>query len=138
MTVSYPFDQPSAGGVGRALGYCGICRDARWRRAGGAVRCNPIGPGRFQDEILGRGQRHPDGALQATARTQRPTSMVSKLVHYPEDATRMAALENRRDRPDHNRLVGLPAHRHPSACAGPVASIEVLSRPALTVLTIMH
>jgi peptide/nickel transport system substrate-binding protein len=135
MTVAYTYRQPFVPvWVGLTLGYCGILPRRAVEAGGVQYGRAPVGAGPFKMKSWaadsGIQLERYDGYRAGTA----PNIEGIKLVHYPEDATRMAALETGEiDLIYTGSSVPLTGIRRLRGRRG----IEVLSRPALTVRTII-
>jgi peptide/nickel transport system substrate-binding protein len=128
--VAYTYRQPFVPlWVGLTLGYCGILPRRAVEAAGAQYGRGPVGAGPFKFTSWA-----PDSGIQlARYDGYRAGSVPNvdgvRLVHYPEDATRMAALETGEiDLIYSGSSVPLTGIRRLRARRG----IEVLSRPALT------
>jgi len=130
MQVAYTYRQPFVPlWVGLTLGYCGVLPRRAIEAAGAQYGRNPVGCGPFKFKSWA-----PDSGIQMDrydGYRAGPVPNVDgiKLVHYPEDATRMAALETGEiDLIYTGSSVPLTGIRRLHGRRG----IEVASRPALT------
>jgi peptide/nickel transport system substrate-binding protein len=135
MTVAYTYRQPFVPvWVGLTLGYCGILPRRAVEAGGVQYGRAPVGAGPFKMKSWSA-----DGGIQLDRYDgyragAAPNVDGVKLVHYPEDATRMAALETGEiDLIYSGSSVPLTGIRRLRGRRG----IEVLGRPALTVRTII-
>lgn len=130
LTVAYTYRQAFVPlWVGLTLGYCVVLPRRAVEAAGAQFGRNPVGAGPFKFKSWA-----PDSGIQMERHDGYRAGSVPnidgiKLVHYPEDATRMAALETGEiDLIYTGSSVPLTSIRRLRGRRG----IDILSRPALT------